>query len=60
MSASDILYGLIEERGWTVDTQLYLALEYIDNQQSDDAFADFLAQVIKDEDMTMEVSGTVG
>ena len=35
--------------GWNVETQLELALQYIANQGSDDAFDDFL-QVIADEE----------
>ena len=37
------------KQGWDLNTQLALALEYIDRQQADDAFEDFLAQVAREE-----------
>lgn len=33
---------IADEQGWTDTTLLDLALEYISNQQQDDAFTDFL------------------
>jgi hypothetical protein len=48
--ASTIMGQMAEQRGWDVCTQLELALEYISNQGSDDAFADFLAEHAADAD----------
>lgn len=38
-----------EKCGWNVQTQLDLALQYIANQGSDDAFDDFLAEIADEE-----------
>lgn len=35
---------IIDQQGWTDATLLELALEYIENQQSPEAWTDFLAQ----------------
>jgi thioredoxin-like negative regulator of GroEL len=35
--------------GWNVETQLELALQYIANQGSDDAFDDFLQEIADEE-----------
>ena len=47
--AENILDEISERTGWNVDTQLALALEYIGNQYSDDAWRDFLERQADDE-----------
>lgn len=44
MSADRIMEEVSAEAGWDVRSQLHLALQYIDNQASPDAFRDFLQQ----------------
>jgi len=51
MSAESIMASWAARQGWNVDTQLALALRYID-QHGDAAFADFLAQVAASENQT--------
>lgn len=51
MSAREILEEIAEEKGWTKKTMLDLCLEYIDNQDSDDAFQDFLETAAENEDL---------
>jgi hypothetical protein len=49
MTAEYTLARFAEEQGWNTDSQLSLALQYIDNQRSDDAWGDFLAQQAAEE-----------
>ena len=42
LSAGDVMHVVSQEQGWNTDTQLELALEYIDNQQANSAFEEFL------------------
>lgn len=35
---------IAEQQGWSPDSQVAILLEYIENQQSNDAFEDFLNQ----------------
>lgn len=49
MAAEEIAREIAEKQGWTDDTLLTLLFEYIDNQQSDDVFGDFLQQRADDE-----------
>lgn len=49
MSASGIAYHIQAAQGWTDATLLDLVLDYINNQGSDDAFADYLAERAEDE-----------
>lgn len=42
--AERILNAYANDQGWTQATCLDLALEYIDNQQSPQAWTDFLAE----------------
>ena len=51
MPAEAILNELVETTGWNEATQLMLCLEYIENQQSDDAFEDFLEKRAEDENV---------
>ena len=44
MPTIDIFEEFVPETGWNTDAMLALACEYIDNQQSADAFRDFLEQ----------------
>ena len=39
-----------DEQGWTDETLLDLVLVYVTNQQSDDAFEDYLREHCADED----------
>ena len=54
MSATDAMHAIGQEREWTVEIQLEFALLYIDNQNNDDAFRDFLEQCIDLEDDYLE------
>ena len=51
MSARDIFQHYVDEQGWDQDSQIELLLRYIDNQNSTDAFEDFLLQAQEDEYM---------
>ena len=42
MSAYGVAYTIADHQGWTDDSILALALEYIDNQQDEDGWRDFL------------------
>jgi hypothetical protein len=50
MSAESIAESIAEEQGWNDSTLLGLCLDYINNQQSDEAFEDHLRQNCADED----------
>ena len=49
MSAYVIMDRWADCQGWSLASQLCLALEYIGRQESDDAFDDFLAQIAERE-----------
>jgi hypothetical protein len=49
MDAESILETIAAEQGWNDETKLILVLGYIENQGSNDAFADFL-QTAADEE----------
>jgi hypothetical protein len=49
MSAESIIDKIAERTGWNDASKLSLALVYIDNQQSDDAWEDFLVQAADEE-----------
>ncbi len=40
----DILDRFVAQQGWDIESQLALALRYIENQQDHDTFEDFLQQ----------------
>lgn len=50
MSADTIAYKVAAEQGWTDSTLLDVVLDYVENQQSPDAFADYLASRSATED----------
>lgn len=39
---------IADQQGWTLATQVELLLEYIENQQSDEAFNDFISEKTND------------
>jgi hypothetical protein len=41
----------VERTGWNEQSQIEILLEYIANQQSDDAFRDYLAQRVAEEEV---------
>lgn len=43
------LFTIAAEQGWDDNTMLILCLRYIEAQQANDAFADFLRQVAEEE-----------
>lgn len=43
-SAGVILDDAVAKTGWSTDAQLEVLLEYIENQGSNEVFADFLAE----------------
>lgn len=49
MAAEEVMEEISAKQGWTPETQLDLALQYISNQADDDAFRDFLRQQADDE-----------
>lgn len=49
MGAYTVLSMYASEQGWTEATELEVACQYIDRQQSDEAFEDFVAQVAAEE-----------
>lgn len=49
MSASSIMDNAASKTGWNADSQLAIALAYIDNQDSEDAFEDFVAEAVQEE-----------
>ena len=44
MTAEDTLGHFASRQGWNLDLQLTILLRYIENQQDNDAFEDFLQQ----------------
>ena len=54
MSAYELLFGKYEEQGWSNTVMLSLCMEYIDNQQNDDAFDDFLAEIVAEDKESAE------
>lgn len=54
MNTADIMYATGLKRGWTTQMQLEFALHYIDDQNNDEAFRDFLEQCIDLEDDYLE------
>lgn len=49
MAAESIIEEIAERTGWNTESMLSLALDYIDNQCSDDAWADFLERAADEE-----------
>lgn len=49
MSAESILNEIGDQQGWNDHSKIQLLCQYIDNQQSDDALADFLQQAADEE-----------
>ena len=49
MSAAAIAYGRAHRQGWTDATLLDLTLTYIENQQDDAAFAEYLDRIAEEE-----------
>lgn len=49
MKPESAIEAMADEAGWSVETQLALCLEYIENQASDEAFVDFLKQKLDEE-----------
>ena len=49
MNAETIFDRFAHEQGWDMDSQVTILLRYIDNQQSDEAFKDFLREQQDDE-----------
>lgn len=43
-SAYEVLDEIGDQQGWNDQSKLALALEYIENQKANDAWADFLRQ----------------
>ena len=54
MSSQAVMDQMAAQQGWSVATQLDLALQYIDNQADDAAFQDFLVQVAHEENVPLE------
>ncbi len=50
MTVDFMMQEAAEKQGWNVDTQLYLALEYIDNQKDASGFKEFLQYLIEEEE----------
>lgn len=46
MSAEFLMDEASEKYGWSLRTQLYLALEYISNQKDDNGFREFIQYAI--------------
>lgn len=44
MKPEDMVAHFAARRGWNLDSQLTIVLRYIENQQDNDAFWDFLEQ----------------
>lgn len=44
----DNFKDIAEAQGWALSTQVHVLLEYIENQQSDEAFLDFLDEKVED------------
>lgn len=52
MSTESIFERIAEQRGWNLQSQVDVLLRYIDNQQSNTAFRDFLLEQAEDESTT--------
>jgi hypothetical protein len=48
-SPADVIEEAVAQTGWSTGSQLAVALDYIANQQSDDAFADYVAERVAEE-----------
>lgn len=57
MSTRDIIFDIADKQGWNTGTMLDLALRYIENQQSDEAFRDFLLDVAAQENVVSDNKG---
>ena len=44
MDEEQLFENTAAEQGWSAETQVGVLLEYVKNQQSPEAFADFLAE----------------
>lgn len=44
MASQDILLEVATREGWGQETAMDVALDYIDNQQNDDAFRDYVEE----------------
>jgi hypothetical protein len=49
MTAYDTLMMYADDVGWDSTSMIYVLCRYIDNQQSLDAFADFLVEAVREE-----------
>jgi hypothetical protein len=49
MAARDILEEHAASTGWNVDSMLEIVCAYVDNQQSNDAFEDFVRRRAEEE-----------
>lgn len=54
MSARAILEEAAERTGWNESSMLDIALAYIDNQDANDAFEDFVQRRAEEEDLETE------
>lgn len=45
LDARDAMFSVMQDEGWSVDTALEVALQYIDNQGSQAAFSEFLDEM---------------
>lgn len=50
MHAEAILNEYADRAGWDESSMLFICLEYIDNQQSNDAFEDFVRRQCEEEE----------
>jgi hypothetical protein len=50
VDADTIMARFAARAGWDSDSRLTLALRYIENQGANDAFRDFLAEQVADEE----------
>ena len=51
-----ILNEISEKQGWNTEAQLALLIEYIERQQSPEAFRDFLVEAAYNENKTEEAA----
>ena len=54
MSAEDIFEKVAEEQGWTPETEIWVLLQYIENQKDNSAFEDFLRRQQEEENADAE------
>lgn len=55
MTEDQVFYEAVNRLGWDMDSQICVLLDYIRNQQSPDAFCDYIETAVDFEESALEV-----